>query len=180
MRPSPAPRSSAGPPPGCVLNWEEEKSRILAAWESESDGGQQDFAERMKVTEVVQTTDRIVADLERQLTQMQHLLASQSGSPAPPVMGAAALGELIDLDAVVREERQALRRLQDEWREKLRQAEIDISQERRRSPANGPNWRKNATPWKPKPTGPPPNPIDRQAGRRPLAGPAGATEKDEG
>ena len=126
----PAPRLSGGPPAGGVLNWEEEKLRILAALESESDGSQPAVAERLKVTEVVQTTDRIVTDLERQLAQLQQLLASHSGSPAPPVMGAAALGELIDHDAIVREERQALRRLQDEWREKVRQAEIDISQER--------------------------------------------------
>ena len=126
----PAPRLSGGPPAGGVLNWEEEKRRILAALESESDGSQPAVAERLKVTEVVQTTDRIVTDLERQLTQLQHLLASHSGGLAPPVMGAAALGELIDHDAIVREERQALRRLQDEWREKVRQAEIEISQER--------------------------------------------------
>jgi hypothetical protein len=125
-----APRSAGEPSAGGVSSWEEEKRRILAALESETDGNQSSVAERLKVTEVVGATDRIVADLERQLAQLQGLLASQSGSPAPPVMGAAALGELIDNDSVVREERQSLRRLQEEWREKLRQAEIDISQER--------------------------------------------------
>jgi hypothetical protein len=45
-------------------------------------------------------------------------------------VGAAALGEVLDSDSIVHEERQKLKELQDQWREKLRQAEIDISIER--------------------------------------------------
>ena len=45
-------------------------------------------------------------------------------------MGAAALGQILDQDEIVQQERESLKRLQAEWEEKLRQAEIDISVER--------------------------------------------------
>ena len=45
-------------------------------------------------------------------------------------MKAAAIDQAIDVDVAVREERQRLQQLQEEWREKLRQAEIELSVER--------------------------------------------------
>lgn len=45
-------------------------------------------------------------------------------------VGAAALGEILDNDAIIQEEREKLRQMQEEWQEKLRQAEIGISIER--------------------------------------------------
>jgi hypothetical protein len=43
---------------------------------------------------------------------------------------AAAVGQLLDEDTVVQQQREALQRLQEQWTDKLRQAEIDISRER--------------------------------------------------
>ena len=40
------------------------------------------------------------------------------------------MGELLDHDSVIREERESLKRLQTEWRDKFRQAEIEVSLER--------------------------------------------------
>ena len=47
-------------------------------------------------------------------------------------VGATALGRSLDQDALVPQERETLKQLQDQWREKLRQAEIEISMERAR------------------------------------------------
>ena len=58
------------------------------------------------------------------------MLADRKQQPRHRGRRPAALGELIDQDAVIREERQSLKRLQEEWMEKLRQAEMDISLER--------------------------------------------------
>ena len=58
------------------------------------------------------------------------LLQDQSGKLDGAVLGAAALGEILDGDAIIREERENLKRLQEHWKEMSRQAEIDISLER--------------------------------------------------
>ena len=47
-------------------------------------------------------------------------------------VGAAAIAENLDRDELILQEREKLRKLQEEWRNKLRQAEIDISIERAR------------------------------------------------
>jgi hypothetical protein len=48
------------------------------------------------------------------------------------VPAADQVASALDQDAVIREERDKLAQLQEEWRKKLRQAEIDISVERAR------------------------------------------------
>jgi hypothetical protein len=125
--PAPAPAATSGG----VLNWEAEKRRIIAALESEVETDDDTAAaERLKLNEVIATTDRVVADKEREVAELQHLLANQSSSLGSVAVGAAAIGELIDQDAIIREERKSLKRLQEEWRDKLRRAEIEISLER--------------------------------------------------
>ena len=112
-------------------SWEAEKRRILAALESEADG--EDAVEvgaRLKLEEIIDTTDRLVADKDREVAELQSLLASQSGNLGAVAVGAAAVGQLIDQDTVVQQQRETLKRLQEQWMEKLREAEIDISRER--------------------------------------------------
>ena len=116
---------------GGALDWEAEKQRVLAALESdfdEEDGEAK--AERLKIEEVVRETDRVLAERERECSELKKLLEDQSSSLGSVAVGAAALGEVLDSDAIIREERQKLDLVQQEWREKLRQAEIDISIER--------------------------------------------------
>jgi hypothetical protein len=118
---------------GGALDWEAEKRRILASLESAADDEQEDEeqeAERLKIEDVIRTTDKTVAEKDREISELKQLLEDQSGSLGSVAVGAAALGEMVDSDAVIQEERENLKRLQDEWREKLRQAEIDISVER--------------------------------------------------
>jgi hypothetical protein len=43
---------------------------------------------------------------------------------------ASAVAEVLDKDEVVRQERQNLQALQDEWRDKLRHSEVEISVQR--------------------------------------------------
>ena len=118
-------------PMGGHLDWEAEKRRILAALESEAgDDDQSTRTERMKTEQVIRTTDKIVADKQREVTELQGLLASQSSNLASVAVGAAALGKSLDQDGIIRQEREALKQLQEQWREKLCQAEIEISLER--------------------------------------------------
>jgi len=116
---------------GGALNWEAQKQRLLAALEADFDENNKETkAERLKIEEVVRETDRMLAEKDQECRELKQLLQQQSASLGSVAVGAAALGEAIDSDAVVQEERQKLKDLQDQWREKLRQAEIDVSIER--------------------------------------------------
>jgi hypothetical protein len=114
-----------------VLNWEAEKLRILAALEADFDEEkEEDHEEKLKIRELVRKTDRVLEEKSREIGELRGLLESQTHSIGSMAVGAAALGEILDSDALIREERNNLARLQDECRDKLRQAEVELSLER--------------------------------------------------
>jgi hypothetical protein len=114
-----------------VLSWEAEKRRIMALLESSADDAPDvSPADRLKIEDLVRRTDEIIADKDREIHELTHLLQQQGGNQGTVAVGAAALGELLDRDAVIQEHREHLQRLQAEWEEKLRQAEIEVSLER--------------------------------------------------
>jgi len=114
-----------------VLNWEAEKKRILAALEADfEEDNEEDRQEKLKIQEVIRRTDRVAAEKNREIGELRALLESQASNIGTMAVGAAALGQILDTDAVIQEERKNLARLQEEWRDKLRQAEIEISLER--------------------------------------------------
>ena len=116
---------------GSSLNWEAEKRRILAALESDPDGNDAGLtAGRREIEDIVRRTDRLLAEKTREIEELQNLLKNQSDNFGSLAVGAAALEQLLDQDAIIREERENLKRLQEESREKLRQAEINLSLER--------------------------------------------------
>jgi len=79
---------------------------------------------------VLRATDQAIAAKDREIAELRQLLQDQSKNLGTVAVGAAALGQMLDNDAIIREERENLRKLQEEWREKLRQAEIEIAVER--------------------------------------------------
>jgi hypothetical protein len=123
--------------PGGKLDWEAEKRRILAALESDSpEDNPRSAAERLEMAEVVRTTDQMLQEKDSLLAQkcreIERLLAQQSdrNEQAAAAVGTAKRDEILDRDAVIREERETLKRLQEQCREKLREGEIQISLER--------------------------------------------------
>jgi len=123
---------------GGGLDWEAEKQRILMELESDFDEGDSEDeeadeerkAERLKIEKVVERTDKILAAKDQEIAELKQLLENQSGSLGSMAVGAAALGEMLDNDAVIQEERENLKRIQEELNAKLRKAEVDISLER--------------------------------------------------
>jgi len=114
-----------------VLNWEAEKQRILAALEADlEEEKEEDREEKIKIHEVIRRTDRAVAEKNREIGELRGLLESQTNNIGSLAVGAAALGQILDTDALIQEERKNLVRLQEECRDKLRQAEVEISLER--------------------------------------------------
>jgi len=109
------------------LDWESEKLRILAALEAGVDDGDADRrAERLKIEDVVRATDHILAQKDREIESLKQLLKEGHGQREADAQQTAA----IDADAVVQEERLRLQQLENEWHEKVRQAEVDLSLER--------------------------------------------------
>jgi len=123
--------TQAAASPGVPLSWEEEKRRILAALEADSDEDDpEQAAERLKIEEVIRKTDEVIAEKNREIGELKALLGDQSSNLGSVAVGAAAVGELLDADEIIQEEREKLRGLQTAWEDKLRKAEIDISIER--------------------------------------------------
>jgi DNA repair exonuclease SbcCD ATPase subunit len=124
-----APAAIAAHVPGAVSDWETEKRRILAALESD-DAQNAPPSRRLEIEEIVRRTSRVVAEKNREIAELKHLLQSQSESVGAVAVGAAAIEQIFDQDGIIREERQRLHLLQEEWRKKLREAEIEISLQR--------------------------------------------------
>jgi len=113
-------------------DWEAQKRRFLAELESGDQHDTESTERRLKIQEVVARTDEIIAEKNREIEELQHLLNNQSNSLGSLAVGAAALEQVLDQDAIIREERLRLQQLQDECRAKLRQAEIELAMERAR------------------------------------------------
>lgn len=127
------PAQAAG---GGVLDWEAEKRRILAALESEGDDAVS-AEDRMKIEDVVERTSKLIArreaelsDRDSEIQELKHLLEQQSGNVGEMAVGAAALGQMIDQDEIICEQRERLKQLETNLQAKLRETEIELSLER--------------------------------------------------
>jgi DNA repair ATPase RecN len=93
-----------------------------------NDEGQK--ADKLTVQGAIKITDQVVAEKEQEIQELRRLLENQSQQVGDVAVGAAAVAEMLDTDELIRQERESLKRLQDQLREQLRQAEVDISVER--------------------------------------------------
>ena len=121
----------SGKPKRAGLDWEAEKRRIIAALESDFDDADfEDRTARLKIEEVVRTTDQAIAEKDREIAELRGLMETQGRDLVLATGNTAEVGQAIDLDEVVREERVKLQQLQEEYRGKLRQAEVELSLDR--------------------------------------------------
>jgi len=114
-----------------ALNWEAEKNRMMMQLEQElvtNDSTQDE--DRLTVEGTIRITDQVVAEKDKELEELRLLLEQQSGNIGGMAVGAAAIAEMFDQDELICEEREKAKALEGQWKEKLRQAEIDISLER--------------------------------------------------
>lgn len=133
-RPAAPAQSRSLPDPGDKLDWETQKQRLLAALEADcgEDDEPERHQERMKMRDVISRTDAAIAAKDHEIEELQELLTAQSANIGEVSVGAAALADVLSSDEIVRTERERLQQLQQEWEEKLRQAEIDLSVQRAR------------------------------------------------
>ena len=70
-------------------DWEAQKRRLLAELESDDQHDAESTDRRLKIEEIVARTDKIIAEKNREIEELQHLLNNQSNSLGSP--GAWAL-----------------------------------------------------------------------------------------
>jgi hypothetical protein len=118
--------------PGQGGDWETQKKRLLAELESDDPLDADSAERRLTIEEIIARTDRIIADKDHEIEELQHLLDTQSNSLGSLALGAAAVEQVFNQDEIIREERQRLKLLQEELREKLCRAEVEHATERAR------------------------------------------------
>ncbi len=119
---------------GGALDWESQKRRLLAALEADDTASEHSFSkpDRLTIEGTVRITDDIVSRKDREIADLKQLLEHQSGNIGEVSVGVGAFAAAMDNDEIIVQQRQLLQEMQDEWRAKMRQAEIDISLERAR------------------------------------------------
>jgi len=128
-----SPKAAAAVAGGGGNDWESMKKKLLAEMDSDFDeSNEQQKAGKLTVENAIKITDDVVAEKDREIEELRRTLESQSQQVGEVAVGAAAVAQMLDTDELVKQEREALKRLQDQLREQLRQAELDISVERAR------------------------------------------------
>lgn len=114
-------------------DWESQKRRLLASLEDEGD--HVDAArreERATIENTIRITDEVVAEKDREISQLEARL-SVAESAAPPEEPSAedeALTDLLSSDEVIQQHRQRSAELEKELVDKLRAAELEMSVQR--------------------------------------------------
>jgi chromosome segregation ATPase len=108
------------------MDWEAQKQRLLASLEADQDDDEEAVAERTSVEGTIRITDQIVAQKDREIAELKTLLEERGTARGE----SAAVAELVDRDEIICQEREKLQQIQAEWREKIGQAEIEISLQR--------------------------------------------------
>jgi len=117
-------------PSSGAMDWESQKQRMLDELNEFDEADKDQVEARLSIEETIRTTQRAIANKDEELAELRKLLADQSSSIGGMAVGANAIAEMLDGDELIRDEREHLKKLQDEWREKLRVAEVDLSVER--------------------------------------------------
>lgn len=129
-------RQNHGPQPHLAsenLSWEDRKKLMLMELEAECvDATPQSREKKSEVEAIIARTEAEITRRDREIAELRALIEEQSNARAGIAIGAAAIAELIETDELVQIERDKLRTIQQEWEQKLRQAEIEFSMERAR------------------------------------------------
>jgi chromosome segregation ATPase len=113
-------------------DWAAQRARLVAMLEQEDGDGPLDAArkkERASIQSTIETTDRILAEKEREIAQLQSARQSQDRSDRADDTARDA-EQCLNADELIAAERGRLATLQAELEGKLRAAELELSVER--------------------------------------------------
>jgi len=114
------------------LNWQAQKAILLAELEAEENGGiaPERREARTTIEGTISITDRVVAEKDLKIQQLQKLLDSRPTEAPLAETQPDPRAELFDQDELIQAERARLEEARKEVEEKLRKAEIEISLQR--------------------------------------------------
>ena len=105
------------------LDWEAQKRRLLAMLEEEGESTEPERQqERATIEGTIRITDEMIAEKDRQIAELQQ---GGEGSTAE-----ASAEDLLSDDERLDADRERLAALQQQWQDKLRDAELELSVER--------------------------------------------------
>jgi len=111
------------------FDWEEQKRKIMEELCDPSSEDGLTAEERLSIEGTIRISDEVVARKDREIADLQAVL-NERGMASGLSDKNTAIAEVLDRDELILSEREKLASLQEEWRDKLRQAEIDVSVER--------------------------------------------------
>jgi hypothetical protein len=121
------------------LDWEAQKKLMMARLEAEFDeDDEEEFAERMTMEGAIRITDEVVARKDEEIAALKGKIAKMDANrgrqavsePSETGECQSSSEDWLEKDAIVQQERESLRKLQEKWKQKIREAEIDIAVER--------------------------------------------------
>jgi chromosome segregation ATPase len=110
-------------------DWEAQKRRLLAALSAEGEDTEDEerAEERVRIEDTIRITDELIAEKDREITEMQAQLVSRDTGPSA---ADEKLEELLSGDDVIRDHRARVAELEKELVDKLRTAELELSVQR--------------------------------------------------
>ena len=121
------------------MTWEQRREQLMIQLESDGSTTPEKQAARNQFTEIIDASqreigarDQLLNERDREIKELEMILTRQSTVTNGLAVGATAVAQILDADELLTAEREKLRNLQQEWEEKLRTAEIEISTERAR------------------------------------------------
>ncbi len=113
-------------------DWESQKRRLLASLEEGAETNPTPVQKQQRITieGTIEMTDAVVAEKDRQITELQAQLLAASDGAIGDAERNRKVNDLVDADEVIVEHRKRIRELQRETEDKLRAAELELSVER--------------------------------------------------
>ena len=114
-----------------TLSWEQRKEALLQQLEAETHSEAPcDPRKVLEIEKIVEQTDAEIHRRDQEIADLKTLIEQQSIAHDGMAIGVAAVAEMIESDAMIVSERLRLKELREEWEQKQRQAEIEMSMER--------------------------------------------------
>ena len=119
-------------PASDASDWQSQKARLLAALNAEDQGEiTTDRREaRATIEGTISITDQVVAEKDKEIAELQNSIGNGPSQEQLEQLKQSLREEIYSNDELIQDERQRLQEAQDEWQEKLRKAELELSVER--------------------------------------------------
>ena len=114
-----------------TLSWEQRKEALLQQLEAETHTEAPcDPRKVLDIERIIEQTSVEIKRRDQEISDLKTLIEQQSIAHDGMSIGVAAIAEMIESDSLIVAERLRLKELRDDWEQKQRQAEIEMSMER--------------------------------------------------